>query len=222
VCRRNWKKIILLGLAFCVGGPAVAAKIGPEAPTVTVAIHDHVGVSAEALAEAERTAKDIFRDVGLSVELVECEPAEKAQIEQACRRTQFPSHLQLTIAERSTSLVDSILGVAYVDENGTGCYSDVFFEPTEEVHEQAYVRVGVLLGHVMAHEIAHLLLGTNSHSATGIMRAHWSSQDLEKASKHALLFTEAQGRRMRAKVEESLCVREKGLVVAKFGTVRID
>jgi hypothetical protein len=33
------------------------------------------------------------------------------------------------------------------------------------------------LGHVMAHEIGHVLLGVNSHSAEGLMRAAWEPWD---------------------------------------------
>jgi len=39
-----------------------------------------------------------------------------------------------------------------------------------------------LLGHVMAHEIGHLLQGTTQHSESGIMKARWTGQDFtEKA-----------------------------------------
>ncbi len=34
-----------------------------------------------------------------------------------------------------------------------------------------------LLGHVLAHEIAHLLQGIIRHSHTGLMRAHWTVED---------------------------------------------
>ena len=33
------------------------------------------------------------------------------------------------------------------------------------------------LGHVMAHEMGHVLLGVNSHSAEGLMRAAWEPWD---------------------------------------------
>jgi len=37
--------------------------------------------------------------------------------------------------------------------------------------------VPVLLGHVLAHEIAHLLEGMNRHSASGIMKQQWDGRD---------------------------------------------
>ena len=45
-------------------------------------------------------------------------------------------------------------------------------------------RVPALMGHVIAHEIAHVLEGVNRHSATGIMKEHWNADDyLEMAWK---------------------------------------
>jgi hypothetical protein len=60
--------------------------------------------------------------------------------------------------------------------------------------------LGTILGHVMVHEIGHLLLGTNSHSASGIMRAQWRNAELLSAGKGALVFAPAQSRRMRQRL----------------------
>jgi hypothetical protein len=37
-----------------------------------------------------------------------------------------------------------------------------------------------VLGLAVAHELAHLLLGTNAHGATGLMRAAWSRSELQR------------------------------------------
>jgi hypothetical protein len=39
-------------------------------------------------------------------------------------------------------------------------------------------RLGLVLGRVVAHEIGHYLLGTATHSRTGLMRATFESPDL--------------------------------------------
>ena len=38
-------------------------------------------------------------------------------------------------------------------------------------------RVAVILAHVLAHEITHILEGINRHSRYGIMKAHWDAPD---------------------------------------------
>lgn len=45
-----------------------------------------------------------------------------------------------------------------------------------------------LLGHVFAHEIAHLLEGTNRHAKEGIMKANWTTQEIEQMGWTPLSF----------------------------------
>jgi hypothetical protein len=46
-----------------------------------------------------------------------------------------------------------------------------------------------LLGHVLAHEIVHMLQGVNVHSASGVMKAHWNSQDYADMQRGGLKLT---------------------------------
>jgi hypothetical protein len=39
---------------------------------------------------------------------------------------------------------------------------------------------GVLLGHVMAHELGHVLEGISRHSDSGLMKAHWDDHDFDQ------------------------------------------
>ncbi|SPE39494.1 hypothetical protein SBA3_3250003 [Candidatus Sulfopaludibacter sp. SbA3] len=45
-----------------------------------------------------------------------------------------------------------------------------------------------LLGHVMAHEITHVLQRTEAHSATGVMKAQWTLSDYQAMSVRPLAF----------------------------------
>jgi hypothetical protein len=47
-----------------------------------------------------------------------------------------------------------------------------------------------LLAHVLAHEITHVLEGLAVHSATGIMKAKWTSKDYVEMRRRALQFTD--------------------------------
>ena len=49
-----------------------------------------------------------------------------------------------------------------------------------------------VLGHAIAHEIGHILLGSNSHGPRGLMKAKWGSEDIKRAGKGDLLFTPEQ------------------------------
>ncbi len=48
--------------------------------------------------------------------------------------------------------------------------------------------VPALLAHVLAHEIGHILLGTDSHAKTGIMKARWTSGDYDEMERMPMLF----------------------------------
>jgi hypothetical protein len=47
-----------------------------------------------------------------------------------------------------------------------------------------------LLGHVLAHEVTHLLQGISRHSASGIMKAKWEARDYVEMRWNTLRFTE--------------------------------
>jgi len=46
-----------------------------------------------------------------------------------------------------------------------------------------------VLGHVLAHEIAHLLQRTNYHAAAGVMKKEWDHQDYRRMCVRPLSFT---------------------------------
>ena len=86
-------------------------------------------------------------------------------------------------APRSVSSAGEVFGVAFLSDEGTGCYSDVFYDRAMELHADWNVSLSDILGNVIAHELGHLLLGSNSHSRAGIMRAHWQGEELHRLSR---------------------------------------
>jgi hypothetical protein len=93
--------------------------------------------------------------------------------------------------------------LSFLGEDGIGCHADVFYAGVEPIQQQAGLTAEAILGLVIAHELGHLLLGTNSHAAQGIMRANWKRQDLSLAGKGMLGFTEDQAQKMRGRLESA-------------------
>jgi hypothetical protein len=58
------------------------------------------------------------------------------------------------------------------------------------------------IGHVIAHEIGHVLLGPNAHSIVGIMRGTLLQEDWEKAAQGTLGFTQSQNQQIRTWISE--------------------
>ena len=66
---------------------------------------------------------------------------------------------------------------------------------------QDHNRAAAMLGHVLAHEIGHVLLGHNGHSQEGLMKPYWTS--LEQGSMRCKLisFTAGEGEIIRRRLD---------------------
>jgi hypothetical protein len=89
------------------------------------------------------------------------------------------------------------LGSSYVDtEAGTGTLATVYADRIAAMAVAARVDMGTVLGFVMAHEMGHLLLGTNVHRPQGLMRARWSSSGLQRRVDRDWQFSRADIERL--------------------------
>jgi hypothetical protein len=197
---RKW-----LSLVFALALPSSAAwpkEIAVAEMRVTISVHNDAGISAGTLRGAEMEASRVFRQSGIEAKWLNCPlPADGPEDPAQCRTAEFPAHLQLRIARRSLNLSEITFGASYLSADGSGCYANLFYERIEEMHERSRVNLASLLGDVAAHEVGHLLLGTNSHAASGIMRARWQSEELGSITTGTLFFSEAEARQMRSTLD---------------------
>jgi hypothetical protein len=132
----------------------------------------------------------------------------------ACASVEWPTHLAVRVVPRSRLATNEVFGVAFLSARGEGCYSDIFYDRVMELHVDWTVSLADTLGNVMAHELGHLLLGSNSHSGMGIMRAHWQNEELRRLSRGGLWFTNEQADRMTGKLNRA---RPAGELAAHSG-----
>jgi hypothetical protein len=76
----------------------------------------------------------------------------------------------------------------------------VSFIRIQQLSASTSVGVEDLLGLAVAHEIGHLLFGTNEHANYGLMRAQWRLRDLEAKAWNEFEFTKDQVKRLRAAI----------------------
>jgi len=69
-----------------------------------------------------------------------------------------------------------------------GTHIVVFYDRVQKMVEPG--TAPYLLGHVLAHEITHILQGVVQHSSEGIMKARWTPQDRSSLARKPLHFTE--------------------------------
>ena len=73
------------------------------------------------------------------------------------------------------------LGYSLVDTAiGKGVLATIYLDRVDWLAAAAGVDARVLLGRAIAHEIGHLMLGTNAHSREGLMRPTWSRAELQR------------------------------------------
>jgi hypothetical protein len=175
------------------------------APTVQISVYNDAGLKHTTLRLAEENAAAVFHNAGIDTEWKNCSSEEifpqSAELQPPCGQVAYPSHLVLRIIRRPRGLVPEVFGVAYLSRDGQGAYCDVFIEPMEELQKLYPVSLDAVLGHVAAHEIAHLLLGRNSHSPTGLMRAHWNSHTIDDLRRGMLSFNSTQSSAMADRLE---------------------
>ena len=191
----------LLGLVGTL--PAQTPK--PESK-IQVFVYNYAGVSSETLARAEREAARIYSRTGIETEWLDCPltPDQAAQFP-ACQLQPSPARLALRILSRPMAerigLSQATFGSALLPEDGGfGMTAQVCAHCCEELAKGDQTLHAAVLGHVMAHELGHLLLGIGSHGATGLMHVPWHHKELENVAQGALLFTSSEGEKMRRQV----------------------
>jgi hypothetical protein len=195
-------KVQLLSLELCLLLPVTATAQPMQATPVVlrVSLFDDAGVGATTLREAAREANRIFQRANIDVIWLQCPQDSLAQTAFGrCSEASFPAHLHLRIALRSHGANKFVVGMSFLSAEGEGCYADLFYEPVLELQRENHIGAAIILGHAMAHELGHLLLGTNSHSRYGLMRAQWNRNDLAQAARTNLSFSPEESTRMRSR-----------------------
>ena len=154
--------------------------------------------------EALRTARRIMGEAGVAIEWRFC------SADRNCEET--PPGVPVVEFVR-TITVRGLARAAF----GVSQWSYLALVVVDRVERLVTGREGeraVLMGHVIAHELGHLLLETPEHSVEGIMRARWRQSDLDKAAQGLLLFHPSQGPRMQMAAHTRVL---RALETQKFG-----
>ena len=141
---------------------------------VTVRVYS----STRLAADAQRASLDVAKATlaAASVQIV-----WKVCWQVACDTPMSPAELSVRLVELPDGgrNGDHRLGEALIDPKmRTGVLATVYVNRTLRLARDLDIDHYKLLGRTVAHEIGHLLLATNAHAASGLMREVWSRGEL--------------------------------------------
>jgi hypothetical protein len=91
-------------------------------------------------------------------------------------------------------------GTAIEGADGRGAYATLYADCLDATPRVDGLLPSVMLGHLIAHEIGHLLLPGKDHTASGIMRAQMRERDWALAVTGQLIFAPEQAGTLRTEV----------------------
>ena len=204
---RSLKNCLILSLVLMahLAGSRRALSENKTDPSLrlTVRVFNYAQASPETWNLARKIATSILGRSGIQTFWMECSLSSEGKFTiSACEQPLGLSDLVLRLVPASPAtraqFGSGTLGIAAQPEKRTPASASVFYDRVEQLAKGGTASVPVILGHAAAHEIGHLLLGSNSHSPWGLMRAQWSRQDLQNAGVGNLLFTPEQAEVMKA------------------------
>jgi hypothetical protein len=189
----------VLSLAFVAG---LAARVDAQSKgTLRFNVKDYVGLTQVRLADTIESVTAIYAAAGVEVGWTyRCFRRCRGQVEVA-QKSSAGEAMDLTILifpeeMTSTAFPTSVMGIA----PSASFVAYAFFDRVAEFARRRKLLAATVLGHVIAHEVGHLLL-REGHTERGLMRAEWFQQDLELAQTGLLGFTSEQGARIRAQAQ---------------------
>jgi len=149
---------------------ATQAAAGSSQPLVEAFLPPVFGAtSTHAFYLAEGVVNDIYSEIGIRVVWKEARSAPAGCAKQ-------PGHMQVVVEmqwQHSAIRSDTAMAVSYPGSTQGPCVTLLMNRLKPEI-ERNPLRTGFLLGHVLAHEIGHVLQGVARHSETGVMKSAWS------------------------------------------------
>ena len=204
ISRRSLALSFLLALGWlrplCAETPESGLKLA-------VRTYNYAAVPSHFLIEAEQHAAEIFHRAGIELTWIDC-PVSRSEIEKFPTCTPITGDRAVTLKiipetmAKRFGLPPSNRGVTF---HGHASY--VFYHRVQELSNHAGLSESVVLAHIIAHELGHLLLGEGAHADQGIMMEDLHVNDFRQAEKgRPLTFSAEQAQRMRKRMLEGVAV----------------
>jgi hypothetical protein len=199
-------RVSSLVVVLLFAGTSLARTPDTTAARLRLSVFNDAGVSPESLAQAASRATFVLAQSGIELDWINCgqpDPSDFSPPLTPCSALAWPHQLSVRILPRGRSIHSDIFGQAFLDESGSGVYCNVYYNNLAANREHTQLSDADMLGFVIAHEVGHLLLGTNSHSDSGLMQARWDASALQAAVHRNLFFTPGQSAALRTRLADT-------------------
>ena len=204
-----WFRLSIMALAGLVGVISFASR-ADSSPTIRVRVNNYTQATPAMLAGAEREAGRILGKAGLQTVWLDCPAGQSTgDPHDPCGEPLEATDIVLRVLSESTKnrFQDTVFGFAVVPVLASVYYDYAAYLARSD---NAEFEIPIILGCVIAHEVGHLLLGSNSHANTGVMQGHWGRGQIRRAMTGTLLFTQEQARLIRAETQTRTGQAETG------------
>ena len=182
----------------------LAAQPHAELLRPVIVIRSYDGLATEGQFAVTRSrVEDILGRTGIGVEWLECRPnpilatALSSACEGPLRANEFILRVMPAVDEHAATNPSS-LGYSLLDRaTRGGSVAVVYADRVSALAREANVNRLELLGRAITHEIGHLLAGTTVHTRNGLMRALWTTKELQRNLPRDSQFSAKQADTMR-------------------------
>ena len=171
-------------------------QLASEAPMISVAVLDDARVPGEWLRQAKNELERIYREIDVNIVWWDPNLPSSRDVQATVPQGLLTIAIRRNAASLQKRLSEDAMGITSGTAVERGRVAYVFYDRAERFTP---LHRGKYLGHFMAHELGHLLLPQYAHSVTGLMRAQWNRDDLERAQHGKLGFTPEQGSLIRSR-----------------------
>lgn len=188
---RDW----MAGMAIAagvLGSPRPAVAEAPDQVTIGVLLLNQAEVAPEVLGRAKGEATRIYRGLGITLVWTD---ADEATVD-------YRLTVNIVAKAIAGKGVDGrAMGVAPGTKEKRGTLAYAFYDRIKDVTRTIGANTGSILGHVIAHELGHLLLPYDAHAKAGLMRGGWDQNQAQKAAMGVLTFTSDEATLIRRRLD---------------------
>jgi len=207
--------VAIIGFVFPATGFAGKSDPAKGYAVIKILVYNITQAPGATLAGAEREAGRILLKAGVRASWFECPAGHSDTEAQAvCQNGWGPNNIGLRILVKPTTSSNRFQG----DHLGFAVFpalASVYYDDNLRfTGDDAGLGLPMILGCFIAHEIGHLLLGSNSHSKQGVMQAEWEERQIHQALAGDLLFTPEQSQRIRVETQARIEREEDNLATS--------